>query len=145
MSLRQYPTRLLAAATLSSLLLLGVCGTLAVYLEREQARTADVLGEDLGSRKAASDLEEVLDRLVTAQLQGDADQAALRRDADALLDEIDRLADKSEERVLAGEVRRSFDDYRRLAGVDPEAAVRHLSRDTLPACGRLRKFNAAQS
>src|ERR687887_216573 len=61
MSLRRYPARLLVAAALSSLLILGLSGSLAVYLEREQARTAEVHGEDIGSRRAA-DLALLLER-----------------------------------------------------------------------------------
>src|SRR5690242_9035054 len=56
MTLRHYPNRFLIASALSSLLLLGLCGSVAVYLNWEQSRTADALGEDLGSRRAAADL-----------------------------------------------------------------------------------------
>src|SRR5262245_35184453 len=52
MDLHNYPTRFLIAAAIASLLLLGLCGTVAVFLNGEQSRTADELAEDIRSRKA---------------------------------------------------------------------------------------------
>src|SRR5262249_57983434 len=57
-SLRTYPGRFLILSVVGSGVVLLVCGTLAVYLEQEQSRTASVLSENIGSRRAAADMEE---------------------------------------------------------------------------------------
>src|SRR5262245_27487667 len=150
MTLRKYPTRLLVAATLSSLLLLGSCGTVAVYLSREAARTADVLGEDIDSRRAAADLEEILSALVAKHRRGVEDPAPLHARIEDDLAEIDRYANKDEEREYARVIADSYGGYLRLlsGGHFPagqrEALIRHLEADTLPACQRLRTFNSAE-
>src|SRR5262245_24365624 len=105
MSLRHYPHRLLVAATLSRLLVLGLCGTLAVYLSGEQARTAEVLGENIGSRRAASNLEEAVTALLALHRRGAKDVAPLHERVETHLTEIEQFADKEQEREYARKVR----------------------------------------
>src|SRR5262245_4970264 len=111
MSLRHYPSRLFFFAALSSLLLLGLCGTVAVYLAREQARTADVLGENIGSRRAAADLEATLADLLTLHKKQVHDVEPIQERVEAQLAEIHRLADKERERELADRVAASYRAY----------------------------------
>src|SRR5690349_2793925 len=111
---RSYQLRLVAPTALTSLLLLALCGCLAVFLYRQQTNTAEALGENLGSRRAAADLEESL-----------ADLAALHRDPLARvgpvherieehLAAIRTLADKDEERSLVRQLQDATDRYRNV-------------------------------
>ncbi len=150
MALQTYPTRLLLASALASLLVFGLCGAAAVYLNSEQSRTADVLQENIGSRRAAANLEETLIALAAQHEQGVANVAALHERVEMHLAEIERYADKPQERVLARTISDSYRKYLALwdGGQFPpdrrDALVRQLRDDTLPACQRLRKFNTTQ-
>jgi two-component system sensor histidine kinase HydH len=150
MGLRTYPARLLSYAVLLSLLGLGLCGAVAVYLYRDQSRTAAALGEDIGSRREASDLEQALADLVALHRRGGADVGPIHERAEAHLAEIRRLADKEEEQDLARRTTDSFRAYMeewagRRPGPDGRlAALGRLESDTLPACRRLRDYNTAR-
>src|SRR5438552_16419037 len=65
-----YPLRFVALVALSSLSLLVLCASVAIFLYRMQTDTADVLGENIGSRQAASDLETSLARLAKHHHEG---------------------------------------------------------------------------
>jgi two-component system sensor histidine kinase HydH len=145
MSLRRYPNRVLVATTAASLLLLATSTGVAVYLNVEQARTAEVLGENIGSRRAAADLAETISDLIALHDRGATSVEALHERVAAHLAEIDRFADKPQERALADRLSGSFADYLELwrRGQVP-AAVECLKTRTLPACLRLREFNAGQ-
>src|SRR5207244_9308807 len=65
-----YPLRFVALVALSSLSLLVLCASMAIFLYRMQTDTADVLGENIGSRQAASDLTDSLTQLVAKLRQG---------------------------------------------------------------------------
>src|SRR5262245_27752008 len=151
MRLRAYPARLLTYAVLLSLLGLGLCGVVAVYLIRDQSRTAVAWGEDNISLRAALDLEKTLGELVALHTQGVADVAPVHERVEAHLAEITRLADKDEERDLARRTADSFRAYqeewarsRPGPGGGRRAALGWLESDTLPACRRLRAYNTAQ-
>src|SRR5688500_5977205 len=104
MTLRKYPTRMLLVAVVASLLLLGLCGTVAVYLIQEQSRTAEVLGEDIGSRREAADLEETLANLIALHQRGVIGVEALHARVEDHLRAIDRFANKDQERAYARDV-----------------------------------------
>jgi two-component system sensor histidine kinase HydH len=150
MSLRTYPARLLWSAIFSSALLAGLCAAVAAYLAREQARTADVLGENIGSRHAVSSLEETLTDLVALHERGVREVAPLRERVDFHLSEIDHYANSPRERELAAAIATSYRGYLALTAEDAgrpgqqAALARHLLSDTLPACQRLRSYNASQ-
>src|SRR5881397_1358650 len=101
MSLRTYPGRLLAGTISASALVLLLCGSVAVYLEREQDRTASVLSENIGSRVAAANAEESLNDLTALHRQGAMEVEPVHERIAGHLAEIDSLADKDRERVLA--------------------------------------------
>src|SRR5262245_36275627 len=146
MSLRHYPARLLILPTLSSLLLLGLCGTLAVYLAREQTRTAAALGEDIGSRGAAINLEVTLSNLATLHDRNSRDVEALHEQVRADLAEIERFADKPEEQLLAGRVTERFDAYREMwqHSSTPAELAGFIREQVVPAADALRTYNAQE-
>ena len=147
MSLHTYPNRLLIATGVFSTLLLATSVAVAAYLNAQQAQTADALTENIGSRRAAADLLETLTDLVALHRRGVTDLEALHERALAHLAVIARLADKSEEKVLAAQVAESFADYlarwrTRTGAPGADAASEQLTTQTIPACDRLREFNA---
>lgn len=150
MALRNYPFRLLLIVALISLLLLVLCSSLAIYLYRQQSLTADVLGENIGSRGAAGQLEETLNDLVVLHRQGVEAVAPLHQRIDAHLAEIDRFADKPEERELASQITDSFHRYRaewEQAGSGHAAGnwlATMLRLHTIPLVRKLRDYNTRQ-
>jgi two-component system sensor histidine kinase HydH len=147
-SLHAYTHRLLLATAASSGLLLALCVAVAAYLNGQQVRTAAALNENIGSRRAAADLRETLTDLVALHERGVTDLEPLHERVQMHLAEIERLADKSGERSLAHGVVESFDAYlalwRSRGPSSGAAAARHLLGQTLPACDRLREFNATE-
>jgi two-component system sensor histidine kinase HydH len=106
-----------------------------------------VLNENIGSRRAAADLRETLTDLVALHKRGVTDLEPLHERVQTHLGEIEKLADKSAEKALAERVRDSFGVYLALwrARTDsPDAAAQHLTAHTIPACERLRDFNALE-
>jgi len=145
MSLRTYPGRLLAGTASASALVLLLCGTVAVYLESEQDRTAGVLSENIGSRLAASNAEESLNDLMALHRQGAKEVEPVHDRIDSHLNEIETLADKERERVLSGRARLGFAAYRDAWGAGrPASELLDLLREPLTACHELREYNAGQ-
>ena len=150
MALRDYPNRLLSAAVLSSFLLAVVCGTVAALLAREQSRTADVLEENIRSRTAAANLEDIFAALAVLHQEGTKDPIPLHEQAEDQLAEIERFADKDEEQELARQIVESYRKYvtlqesSRTRPGSKEEVVRYLQAETLPACRLLKDFNVSQ-
>src|SRR5262249_36491218 len=143
-SLRTYPGRFLILSVVGSGVVLLVCGTLAVYLEQEQSRTASVLSENIGSRRAAADMEEALLDLIALE-QSEAKDIELPHERIAgHLADIEALADKDRERVLAAQAADGFAVYLAAwrAGRPPHERALMLRGDPLTACQELRNFNA---
>jgi two-component system sensor histidine kinase HydH len=149
MSLHSYPARLLFVTGATSSLLLATSVGIAAYLNSQQARTADVLNENIGSRRAAADLRETLTDIVALSSRREADDPGPLHERVLAyhLPEVERLADKRTEKVLARGVAVSFGRYLTLwaaRAAAPGAAVKHLLTETIPACERLRDFNATE-
>lgn len=146
MALRDYPKRFLLASILSSLLVLVLCGSVAVFLAWEQSRTASILEENLGSRRAAADLEAVLATLIVLHQRGVEDVASVHERAAHRLADIEQFADKDAERDLVRRVTASYQRYRTLwtDRADRTDLVRQLQEHTLPACQKLQDFNTPQ-
>jgi len=145
MSLRTYPGRLLAGTVSASALVLLLCGTVAVYLESEQDRTASVLSENIGSRVAASNAEESLNDLMALHRQGAMEVEPVHERIAGHLKEIESLADKDRERVLSERAWLGFTAYREaLAAGRPANELLGLLREPLTACHELREYNAGQ-
>ncbi len=137
---------------LSSLGLIGLCSIIAVFLLRQQAGIADVMRENIRSRRAAADLEESLIDLIGLLKSRVEGVGALHRRIDQHLDNIRRHVDHEEERVLyerlaasCGRYRQAWDGIPRTPGPDHEQAVAGalaiLENDTLKRCQELRDHN----
>jgi two-component system sensor histidine kinase HydH len=147
MSLHNYPARLLLVTGASSILLLASSIGVAVYLNSEQAQTAQVLNEDIGSRRAAADLRESLTELSDRHKHGGVNLESLHEKVRKDLAECERLADKPTEKAHAQRVTESFNAYLALWQSPPgarDAAIQHLATHTIPACDRLREFNSQE-
>ncbi|MFO0878595.1 MAG: ATP-binding protein [Gemmataceae bacterium] len=150
MSLRRYPNRLFLAAALFSLLILGLSGTVAVSLIREQARTAEELSEDVRSKRETADLEESLGNLIVLHQRGVSGLRPLQERIEEHLRQIHRLANKPQEKEFAAALEKSYRTYLVKLKQDQDALawreriVAHLRDDTLPTCQQLRNFNAIE-
>lgn len=144
--IRSYPARVLFVATMSCGLILTVCGTVALWLYQEQDRTAAELGEDIGRRGAAIDLEATLNNLAGLHDRRSQDVEPLHDQARADLAEIGRLAEKPEQRTLAREVAAQFDEYLRRSrtGEPADRLAGFLRAEVVPAVQTLRVFNGQQ-
>jgi two-component system sensor histidine kinase HydH len=147
--------RLTGPTIFVSLLLFGLCIAVAVYLSWQQASTSASLTENVGSRKAAHDLEMKLQEVVPLLPTGSREVEALHEQIRSLLDEADRFADKDQERYLVRQLNDSFARYlaKWQAGRDSDKAAAHaaiekaleiLVGEILPTCTKLRDFNASQ-
>jgi C4-dicarboxylate-specific signal transduction histidine kinase len=140
--------RLLFPTAVTSLLLLVLGSFGGWYLYRQQEATAVMVSENLDSREAADDLDVVLDGLL-ALLNDESERVEpLHERIRLLLWKVEQLADKDEERRLSRELEESFERYHQFwlhrAG-NPEwmeQALHVLETQTVPACRRLRSFNA---
>ncbi|MCE9566441.1 MAG: hypothetical protein K8U57_30830 [Planctomycetes bacterium] len=145
MSLLHYPGRLLIVTTASSLLLLVASVGVAMYVKSEQARTANILGEDVESRRAAANLEETLLDLIALHASGVTTVQPLHDRIARHLRTIEEFADKQDEREMAWRVADSFAEYRSQWQKHGSAwATQQLRTQILPACEQLREFNATQ-
>jgi two-component system sensor histidine kinase HydH len=134
--------RVSGPAGLASLLLVGLGTGVAVTLFRVQAGLATALGENVDSRRAASDLEEALEDLRVLQRGGADHLGPLRERVEEHLQTIRHLADKPEEEALARRLGEALDHYRDAA--DPAAAVAVLQREALPFAHALSSYNARE-
>jgi signal transduction histidine kinase len=146
---RNFSLRLVAPSVLTSVLLLGLCTFVAVSLYRQQTGTAEILGENIGSRRAASNLQESLSDLLALHREAIERVEPLHERAETLLAEIQHYVDKDEERLLADDLVVSFRRYQaawqQLTGADRNrAATEILSSDTLPHCQALINYNTRQ-
>jgi two-component system sensor histidine kinase HydH len=153
---RNPPSHIVGLSAFLSLLLFGVCAVTAGYLYWQLRITERNLAEDVGSRKAAQDLETTLMNLVSLLEHGSDQVEALHERIDSLLGEVSRLADKQEEIRLAAQLRRGYARYQRLWENRADArqpaekpwrdqALIVVQDQMLPECRALRDFNAAQS
>jgi signal transduction histidine kinase len=133
--------------------LFALCIGTAAIIFRQRAGMSDSLRENIGSRRAASELEEDLVNLIPLVKAGVRPEvaAALHDRVFSRLAQIDRYADQDEERVLAAAVRASYTGYRadwdrlppagqgrRAAG---EALADRLQKDTIIRCQALEEYN----
>jgi two-component system, NtrC family, sensor histidine kinase HydH len=141
---------LLRFALGSSLILLVLCGTMAVYFYFQQTRTAEVLGENIGSRGAAVNLENTLNDLLALHDRGVKEVEPVQDKAFQHLQVIEHFVDKPQEQVLAKRLSESLLKYRQLWSANGDsdksrqAAVTLLRSETLPAVQALRNYNGDQ-
>src|SRR5690349_8853437 len=113
--------RIMGPTALTSLLLLALCAFVSVYLYRQQTVSAEELGENIGSRRAASNLEETLRDLAAYHRRGNVHVEPLHEQIDRLLAEIEKYADKPQEQDLAARLVASYRDYQRVWHAPPAA------------------------
>ncbi len=151
---RGYPRlRFLGPVALTSLILLALCSLMAFLLYRQQSSASEDLRENVGSRRAASDLEETLNDLHALLRGRNAGADSLHDRVDKHLREIGRYADKEREVELADKLAASFDAYRLVWAEIPaqpgpardrafDRAAVIIETKTLPRCRDLRDYNA---
>src|SRR5262245_53896255 len=103
-----YQLRLVGPIALTSLLLVGLSGYVAVFLYRQQTTTAAVLAEDIGSRRAAADLEESLSDLAALHRDPHARVGPLHERVANHLRKIRELADKDQEKRMVDALTSAF-------------------------------------
>lgn len=149
--MKKIPVLSVAGPTLLvSFVLFAACTVTAVFLYRLHARTAEILTEDIDSRRTATEIETTLRNLI-ALLQGGSDQVdALHERLHTLLEDAHELANTEEEETLESELADSFTRYSSLwqqREGDPKAvrdAQAILEKETLPKALRLRNYNNQQ-
>jgi signal transduction histidine kinase len=136
-----------------SLLLLGLCIAAAAYLYRQQAHTAEILDENVITRKIDRDLETTAEDLLRAHRSGGDRLDHLQGLFQERLAQARQTVDSEEERQLVARLGDNFRRYeerwgaRRAAGPpggeDPgQDAVGILQAEVVPACQELRELNA---
>ena len=144
--------RYLGPLVLIALCLAVLSAVTAVSLFQQQAAVADVLRENVESRRAAVELEECLTDLVALEDDRVESVAVLHDRVRTLLGTTRRAADQPEERVLQADLEAAFAAYlRRWAALPPppdpaheaarRAATRFLDDDVLARCRALEGYN----
>src|SRR5436305_15187399 len=113
MAAKTYHLQMVGPIALTSLLLV-LCTAFAVYLYSQQTATAEALGENIGSRQAAGDLEQSLSDLAALHRNGVPNVEPLHRQVEDQLDKVRELADKPRERELVDELVDSYGRYLRV-------------------------------
>lgn len=150
MSLRYYPNRLFYFALGTSLIMLVFCFSLAAYLYYQQSISADILGENIGSRGAALNLEVTLNDLLALHQRGAEQVEALWEKVQLHQHDIEEFADKPEEQKIAQSLRSDLHRYREIwTSKQPIAEKQREAMDVLqkamiPAVQALRNFNGEQ-
>jgi signal transduction histidine kinase len=148
--MNRMPFRYLWPVLLTTAVLLGLCTVTAVLLFRHRAGMSEALRENIVSRRAAADLEEdllTLNGLLKRQVE---DVGSVHDQIRFHLGEIDRYADRAEEKEKADAVRESYVRYEqawreRQTTPDREEAVGRLvglvETELRPRCAKLREYN----
>jgi two-component system sensor histidine kinase HydH len=145
--------RVAGPTVLVSVLLLGLCTATAVYLYRQQATTAQILEENVVSRKIDHDLETAMNDLIAVPRDSRDQVEALHEEIHALLAQAQEVAATEEERDLVRQLAHSFTRYRQrwdthVASVPASgdeavtAVVTILETETLPLCRQLREYHS---
>jgi two-component system sensor histidine kinase HydH len=130
-------------------LLLGLCTATAVYLYRQQATTAQILDENVVSRKIDHELETAMNDLIAVHRDGSDQVEALHERILVLLAHAQAVAATEEEGSLVRQLADSFTRYRQrwdthVVSVlaSGEEAVTILETETLPLCRQLREYHS---
>jgi signal transduction histidine kinase len=132
---------------LVSLILLGLCTATAIFLYKQQARLASFLEEAVGSRKAASELENTIKNMIKWLNQGHTEVVELDRQFRDNLVEAKKYANTDEEIRLVKEIqtsRNQFHAFFPLPAAQSDSqkkALIVLEDDILSKCRELRVFN----
>jgi signal transduction histidine kinase len=134
---------------LVSLILLGLCTATAIFLYQQQARLALFLEEAVGSRKAASNLENTIKDMIKRLNLGHTEVVDLDKQFSDNLLEAQKYANTGEESRLLKKIQENLDQFHALlplpensaASETTKKAVLILEEDILSRCRELRVFN----
>ena len=144
--------RFLLSVFFITLCLVALCVFTAVSLFRQQSVLAEVLRENVASRRAAVELEECLADLVALENASVETVAPLHDRANQHLQGLRDVANEPEELRLSAQLDRSYAEYLRLwkhlppAGTEQHEAFRlaatsFLDREILKPCAEFRQYN----
>jgi len=140
--------RIFAPTALMSMALAILCTSGAIYLYRQQTHSAEVLGENIGSRRAAGDLEEAVQDVMALHRNKVAQVEPILERVREHLSKIASYADKPAEKELTGQIAAAFDKYvavrNSAMAEDHFKALAILEQEVVPACLALRRFNVDQ-
>jgi two-component system sensor histidine kinase HydH len=147
--------RVAGPTMLMSLLLFIACTVSAFLLYRLHADTAEVLADDIDSRRIATEIETTLRNLARLVRSGSDQVESLHDSIVAQLAEARDLANSPEEMALETRLNDSFEKYRelwenrfdltRFGKNEPvKSALRVLENEAIPSVVRLRDYNNAQ-
>lgn len=145
---RVRPFRLLVPTAVTSFMLLLLGGFAGYDLYRQQEAMAVILRENLESREVADSLDAAFDSLLMLLHDQRDDVESLHDRIRELIADAQRLSDKERERELGEQLTQSFERYlqiwkSRKGDSDwRERAIDVLETETVPACRKLRSFNA---
>ena len=151
--MNRMPARYLWPVLLTTAVLLGLCTVTAVLLFRQRASMSESLRENIVSRRAAADLEEDLVALHGLLKERVEAVGSVHERIRTHLGEIDRYADRDDEKELADAVRASYRRYEQAwRDLPPPPDPRHadavaalgglVETDLRPRCADLREYNS---
>lgn len=133
---------------------LALCVLTAVSLFHQQEKIAGVLRENVASRRAAGEMEECLNNVITLEDKRIDEVAPLHDRLRGHMKVLRKLSDEREEKRLADQMESGFADYmRRWNSLPPLASGRllheealreamfHLETDVLKPCSEFRLYN----
>jgi C4-dicarboxylate-specific signal transduction histidine kinase len=141
--------------TLLALCLFTLCVVVAVSLFRQQATLAEVFKENVGSRRAAVELEECLTDLIALEQEHVESVAVLHKRVRKHLNTIAEVADQPNEKELYSLISTAFGHYIQMWDAMPlpsdprhesafREATRFLATEVLRPCTEFRLFNGRQ-
>ncbi len=136
---------------------LALCVLTAVSLFHQQEKIANVLRENVASRRAAVEMEECLNNVLTLEDKRIEEVAPLHDRLRRHMKFLRAVSDESEERQLTEQMKAGFDEYlRRWQSLPPisagrerhevalQAAMQLLETDVLKPCSEFRLYNDRQ-
>jgi two-component system sensor histidine kinase HydH len=136
--------RVAGPTVLVSVILFSACTATAIFLYRLHAQTAEILTDNIDSRRIAGEMESTLRGLIKSVANGDAVDSQNERLRE-LLAEAGELVNSDKERELVNQLGDSIDRYDAAwEARNRKEAVRILEKDALPGASRLRAYNNEQ-
>jgi signal transduction histidine kinase len=147
-----YHIRYLLPVVLSGLVSFALCAVVAVYLFQEQESSAEALGENIASHRAAAALEESLAALLSVVENRPEGVPVLNERAAEHIAKAREYADQPAEQEMVGQLEDGFQRYltawARVAA-DPSAdrsararVAALLQNNVVKVCQQLREYNA---
>ena len=142
------------AMSLATICLVALCVFTAASLFNKQAQIARVLRENVASRRAAVEMEECINNIITLEDKRVEEVSPLHDRLGVHLKEIHKVSDEPEEKKLAEQLEQGFATYLKLwRGLPPrdrdrvlheeslKRAKLFLESDVLKPCAEFRLYN----